>query len=121
MKKLKARHKLDIKFLLYSGHVLGVKDHQYKGFGGYQLWWYSKERNVCTLCESHWSDTRIRVSHCSLDRAARILWGRRKLLYVGLQHSGQYRELATLADHENLAGSGSNYTIVPLAANTQYV
>ncbi|MHC4095831.1 MAG: hypothetical protein ACYSU3_07205 [Planctomycetota bacterium] len=46
MKKIQVKDKSHIRQLLYTECILGIKDNQYKGFGGFQLWWYDK--NLCT-------------------------------------------------------------------------
>lgn len=82
MKQISVADKTHIKQLLYSNLVLGVKDDKYRSFGGFQLWWYERDRNACSCCWSAWSDRRKRVEHYSLDKAAKMLWHSRKHLYV---------------------------------------
>ena len=82
MKQISVADKTHIKQLLYSNLVLGVKDDKYRSFGGFQLWWYERERDVCFCCYSSWSDGRKKVEHHSLDKAAKMLWHGRKHLYV---------------------------------------
>ena len=82
MKKISVEDKTQIRQFLYYGYVFGIKDDRYKSFGGFQLWWYDKQLDVCNRCESHWSDGRKRIRHCSLNAAANILWHKRRSLYV---------------------------------------
>lgn len=82
MKKISVEDKIQIKQLLYYGNVFGIKDDRYKSFGGFQLWWYDKQFDICNCCESYWFDGRKRIQRFSLDRAANILWHNRRSLYV---------------------------------------
>ena len=82
MKQISVADKTHIKQLLYSNLVLGVKHDRYRSFGGFQLWWYERDRDTCLCCYSSWSDGRKRVEHYSLDKAAKTLWHARKHLYV---------------------------------------
>jgi len=102
MKKIDVKNKTQIKQLLYAGNVLGVKDDQYRSFGGFQLWWYDKPLDVCDCCESHWSDVRKRVRHCSLDRAAKILWHSRNSLFLRIKHLPEDKKLVTIGHFESV-------------------
>jgi hypothetical protein len=82
MKKISVEDKTQIKQLLYNGVVFGIKDDRYRSFGGFQLWWYDKQFDVCNRCESFWFDGRKRIRHYSLNRAAKILRHNRRSLYV---------------------------------------
>jgi hypothetical protein len=82
MKKIEVESKFQIKQLLYSNCVLGIRDNRYRSFGGFQLWWYDKQRDVCSCCDSDWSDLRKKVKRHSLDRAAKKLWNKRNLLFL---------------------------------------
>ena len=82
MKKISVEDKTQIKQLLYNGIVFGIKDDRYRSFGGFQLWWYDKQLDVCNCCESYWFDGRKRIHRDSLDRAASILWHNRRSLFV---------------------------------------
>lgn len=53
MKKIDVEGKFQIKQLVYSDCVLGTKGNQYSSFGGFQLWWYDKQRDICNCCQSH--------------------------------------------------------------------
>ena len=86
MKKINVEDRAQIKQLLYGHCVLGVKDDRYRSFGGFQLWWYNKEHDSCSCCESSWSDPRKRVRHYNLDESAKILWHHRKSLYCRTKH-----------------------------------
>ena len=89
LKKVKVQNKAQIKQMLYAGWVLGVKGDEYRAFGGFQLWWYSKQSDVCNCCESHWSDPRKKVDHYSLDKAAKALWRHRDSLYVRAKRTSE--------------------------------
>jgi hypothetical protein len=101
MKKISVEDKTRIKQLLYYGNVFGIKDDRYRSFGGFQLWWYDKQLNVCNCCESHWSDGRKRIQHYSLDRAANILWHNRQSLYVRRKHLPDDKRLMAVGHFEN--------------------
>lgn len=96
MKKITVRDKTHIKQLLYDEWVLGIKDDQFRSFGGFQLWWFDKQHGVCDCCESHWSDPRKKVIHYNLDRAAKILWRNRHRLFVRTKHVSDDRRLLML-------------------------
>lgn len=98
MKKIEVKDKTHIKQLLYADCVLGIKDDQYRDFGGFKLWWFNKDRGVCESCESHWIDPRKKVEHCSLDKAAKILWRHRHHLFVRRKQLSEDEKLQTL-DH----------------------
>lgn len=101
MRKIDVKNKAQIKQLLYAGNVLGIKDDRYRSFGGFQLWWYDKHLNICDCCESHWSDMRKRVQHCSLDRAAKILWHNRHALFIRIKHLPEDKKLMTIGHYES--------------------
>jgi hypothetical protein len=101
MKPIEVRDKTHIKQLLYAEHVFGVKGDQFRGFGGFQLWWYDRHRGLCDCCESHWFDPRKRVTHYSLERAARILWHHRKDLYMRIKHVDEDRGIQALEHLED--------------------
>jgi hypothetical protein len=82
MKKIDVEDKFQIKQLLYANCVLGVKENCYRSFGGFQLWWYDKQHDICSCCASGWSDFRKKVTHHSLDEAAKILWRSRNSLFL---------------------------------------
>ncbi|UCG48460.1 MAG: hypothetical protein JSU94_01540 [Phycisphaerales bacterium] len=86
MKKLTVEDRAQIKQLLYAECVLAVKNDRYRSFGGFQLWWYNRQKDVCSSCESTWSDPRKRIRHHSLDGAAKALWQRRNTLFLRSKH-----------------------------------
>lgn len=96
MKKIAVEDKFQIKQLLYSAYVLGVKDRRYRSFGGFQLWWYDRQRDVCSCCESCWSDVGKKVMYHSLDKAAKILWRHRNCLFLRGKRLFEDRKLITL-------------------------
>jgi hypothetical protein len=102
MKKISVEDKTQIKQLLYYGNVLGIKADRYRAFGGFQLWWYNKQFDVCNYCESHWFDGRKRIRHCSLNRAANILWHNRRSLYLRRKHLTEDKRLLSATSHEAL-------------------
>ena len=101
MKKINIEDRTQIKQLLYSGNVFAVKDDQFRSFGGFQLWWYDKPHDICNYCGSHWSDLRRRIRRCSLNRAARILWRRRRSLFLRNRHLHHDRRLVAAGQFEN--------------------
>ena len=82
MRKIDVEDKFQIKQLLYCDCVLGIKDHRYRSFGGFQLWWYDKRRDICSCCEAGWFDFTRKIVHHSLDKAAKILWRQRDRLFL---------------------------------------
>jgi len=100
MKKIEVRDKTHIKELLYAEHVLGIKGAEFRAFGGFQLWWYDRHRGVCDCCDSHWSDPRKHVTHCKLDKAAKILWRHRHDLYERMKPADHDHKLQ-LMEHIN--------------------
>ncbi len=82
MKRISVEDRNQIKQLLYSGNVIGLRGDQFRSFDGFRLWWYDKQFDVCNRCESHWTDTRTKVRRCSLNRAAAILWHNRRSLFL---------------------------------------
>ena len=100
MKKISVEDKIQIKQLLYYGNVFGIKDDCYRSFGGFQLWWYDKQLDVCNRCESYWSDGRKRIHHCSLNRAANVLWHNRQALFVRSKHLSDDKRLMVVGHFE---------------------
>jgi hypothetical protein len=82
MRKLEVKSKADVMELLFAGYILGVRDDRYSSFGGFQRWHYERETNICTSCESHWSDQTKRVHSYNLKKATKILWRNRRSLYI---------------------------------------
>ena len=89
MKKVSVEDKTQIKRLLYNGNIFGLRGDQYRSFGGFQLWWYDKQLDVCNRCDSHRTDPGKKVLQCSLNRAASILWYNRRSLFL---HDSQLQE-----------------------------
>jgi len=103
MKKISVEDKTQIKQLLCTGNIIGLRGDQFRSFNGFQLWWYDKQLDVCKRCESYMGDLEGNVQECSLDRAASILWYNRRSLF--LRH-GQLQEdegLLTVG-HQTRAG-----------------
>jgi len=86
MKKISVEDKNQIKQFLYNGSVFGIKGDRFRAFGGFQLWWYDKQLDICNCCGSYWFDGRKRIQHYSLGRAANILWHNRRSLFVRSKH-----------------------------------
>jgi len=101
MKPIEVRDKAQIKQLLYAEHVLGVKGDQYRSFGGFQLWWYDRHLGLCDCCQSCWSDSSKRVTHYSLDKAAKILWRHRDALYMRTRHADADRGIQLMEHLED--------------------
>lgn len=97
MKRITVDNKGQIKQLLYSEGVLGVRDDGCQAFGGFQLWWYDKQHDVCRCCRSRWADLRRQVQEHSLDQAAAILWHSRDQLFLRHRHLSDDRKLLLLA------------------------
>jgi len=102
MRKIEIQNKAQIKQLLYTGNVLGIKNDQYRSFGGFQLWWYDKHLDICDCCESYWCDVRKRVHHYSLNKATRILWHNRQFLYLRNKHLPEDKKLTTIGHFETV-------------------
>ena len=101
MTRVTVNGKYDIKKLLYTDCVLGVKDDACQSFNGFELWWYDKQKDTCHCCHARWSDLRRRVDQCSLDKAARLLWRKRDALFLRHKHGGEDRKLEVLAQQCN--------------------
>jgi hypothetical protein len=102
MKKIQIKDKTQIKQLLYAEWVFGIKDDQYRSFGGFQLRWFDKRRGVCDCCQSRWSDPRKRLAHYTIDKAAKILWHNRHRLYVRTKHVSEDKKLQILEHLEQV-------------------
>jgi len=101
MKKINVEDKTHIKQLLYTGNVFAVKGDQYRSFGGFQLWWYDKSHDLCNYCGSYWADIRKKIRHCSLNRAAKILWRHRRSLFLRRKQLHQDSKFIAVAHLEN--------------------
>jgi len=96
MRHIEVDNKFQIKQLLYSDCVLGVRDHKFNSFSGFQLWWYDKQHDICTCCQSRWSNVGKRIKRLSLDSAAKILWRKRNSLFLRGRRLSDDRKLSTL-------------------------
>jgi hypothetical protein len=101
MKRIAVNDKWQIKQLLYADGVLGIKDDSCYAFGGFQLWWYDRQHDVCRCCRSRWSDFRRQIEEHSLDRAAAILWHSRNALFLRHRQFSQDRRLTRMAQFCN--------------------
>ena len=101
MRKIDVEDKFQIKQLLYSDCVLGIKDNRYRSFGGFQPWWYDKQRDICNCCQSYWSSVRKNVECHSLDKAAKILWRKRNSLFLRTKHLSEDKRLMTVGHFQN--------------------
>lgn len=99
MRQIIVSDKCQIKELLFSDCILGVRDSSCCAFGGFELWWYDKEHDVCRCCRSHWSDLRKRVEEHSLEHATGLLWHNRATLFL------RHRVLSQDRMHQILAQS----------------
>ncbi len=97
MRQITVNDKQQIKELLYRDRVLGIRDSSCYAFGGFELWWYDKEHDVCRCCRSRWTDLRRRVEAHSLDRAAGLLWHNRATLFLRRKVLSEDRTLQTLS------------------------
>jgi hypothetical protein len=96
MRPITVNDKSDIKQLLYGEHVLGIRDNNCHSFGGFELWWYDRQRDVCRCCRSRWSDFRKQIEEHSLDHAATLLWHNRGTLFLRHKVVSQDRKLQYL-------------------------
>ena len=96
MRHIDVDNKFQIKQLLYSECVLGIRDHKYNSFGGFQLWWYDKKHDICACCQSGWSNVGKRIKRHSLDNAAKILWRKRSSLFLRGRRLYEDRKLRVL-------------------------
>jgi hypothetical protein len=97
MRQINVIDKQQIKELLYRDCVLGIRDDSCYAFGGFELWWYDKEHDVCRCCRSRWADLRRRVEEHSLDRAAGLLWHNRAALFLRHKVLSEDRKLQFLS------------------------
>lgn len=109
MKKIEVESKFQIKQLLYSDCVLGIKDNRYRSFGGFQLWWYDKQRDICGCCASDWSDLRKKVKQHSLDRAAKKLWNKRDSLFLRSKPLSADRNLLVAGQMQDILSPPSRF------------
>ena len=82
MRQITVNDKLHIKQLLSDDYILGVRDIGCHASGGFELWWYDRENDVCRCRRSRWSDFRQRIEEHSLDHAASLLWHNRNTLFL---------------------------------------
>jgi len=101
MKQITVNDKWQIKELLYSECVLGIRDSSCCTFGGFELWWYDREHDVCRCRRSRWSDFRRQVEEHSLDHAASLLWHNRSMLFLRHKVLSQDRMLQILTQPSN--------------------
>jgi hypothetical protein len=101
MRQIRVEDKFQIKQLLYSNCVLGIKGKQYRSFGGFQLWWYDKKRDICTCCQSHWLNARKKIERYSLDKAAKILWRKRSSLFLRCKQLSEDKKLLSIGHFYN--------------------
>ena len=101
MRQITVNDKLHIKELLYNDCVLGIRDNSYHAFGGFELWWYDHEHDICRCCRSRWSDFRKQMEEHSLDHAAALLWHSRGTLFLRHKVLSQDRKLQHLTEQCN--------------------
>ncbi len=108
MRQITVDDKLQIKELLYDDCVLGIRDNSCCAFGGFELWWYDKARDVCLCCRSRWSDLRRRIEEHSLDHAASLLWHNRATLFLRRRVLSQDRTLQIMTPSSNMVTPSCN-------------
>ncbi len=98
MKRITVSDRWQIKQLLYSEGVLGVKDEACPAFDGFALWWYDKKHDICRCCRSRWSDLKKQIEGHTLDHAAAILWHNRQELYLRDRRLSEDRKLLRMTE-----------------------
>lgn len=88
MKKIDVKNRSEIKLLLTCKYVLAIKGDQFRSFGGFQMWWYDQDHGYCSCCSSGWTDRAKTVVHCSLEKAAKVLFRNRGQLFMTHLHAG---------------------------------
>ena len=101
MRQITVNDRTDIKQLLCSDYIVGIRDNGCCAFGGFELWWYDREHDVCRCRRSRWSDFRREVEEHSLDHAASLLWHNRATLFLRHKPLTQDRSLALTAPSNN--------------------
>jgi hypothetical protein len=81
MQKISVKEKGRIRELLYDGYILAIKDDKFSG-GGFERWMFDKQTGKCHSCAAFWAGRQRRIRDYSLDKASKILWHHRKMLYI---------------------------------------
>ena len=82
MRQVTVNDRVDIKQLLCNDYILGIRSSSTYDSGGFELWWYDRQRDVCRCRRSRWSDFRRQIEEHSLDHAASLLWHNRDTLFL---------------------------------------
>jgi hypothetical protein len=82
MRQITINCKVDIKQLLCSDYIVGVRSTASYAYGGFELWWYDRQHDICRCRRSRWSDLRQQIEEHSLDHAASFLWHNRATLFL---------------------------------------
>ena len=101
MRQITVNDKIDIKQLLCSDYIVGIRSTTCDAFGGFELWWYDRQRDVCRCRRARWSDLRRQIEEHSLDHAASLLWHNRATLFLRHRRSAQDRPLAPAVESCN--------------------
>ena len=95
MGQITINDKVDIKQLLCSDYIVGVRSTACYAYGGFELWWYDRQHDVCRCRRSRWSDFRQQIEEHSLDHAASFLWHNRGTLFLRQRRASQDRPFAS--------------------------
>ena len=92
MSQIAINDRTDIKQLLCSDYIVGVRSSSCYAYGGFELWWYDREHDICRCRRSLWHDFRRQIEEHTLDHAASLLWHNRGALFL------RHRRLAENGD-----------------------
>jgi hypothetical protein len=82
MRQITVNDRVDIKQLLCDDYILGIRSSSTYDAGGFELWWYDRQNDVCLCRRSRWSDFRKQVEEHTLDHATSLLWHNRATLFL---------------------------------------
>ncbi len=82
MRQITVNDRTDIKQLLCSDYIVGVRSGTSCALGGFELWWYDREHDICRCRRSLWHDFRRQIEEHTLDHAASLLWHNRGALFL---------------------------------------
>lgn len=101
MRQVTINDRTDIRQLLCSDYIVGVRSSNSYPFGGFELWWYDREHDVCRCRRSLWHEFRRQVEEHSLDHATNLLWINRGNLFLRHRRPTQEDDLALSAESCN--------------------
>jgi hypothetical protein len=101
VRQITVNDRTDIKQLLCSDYIVGIRDTGGYAFGGFELWWYDRENDICRCRRSRWSDFRRQIEEHSLDHAASLLWLNRGTLFLRHRRFTQDGNFAFAAQSNN--------------------